>query len=135
MHNAHIKALIIANYSGLSSLVVQPDGVRRALCSCVKMNSWIIKQSKSVESDIDILDATSSTVDDSRAGKKKRRARKYQTDFLTFGFTYQLVKGEERPQCVVCGEVLANNSFNARNLRRHLTTKQESLANKQSQFF
>jgi hypothetical protein len=48
-------------------------------------------------------------------------------DFLTFGFTCQLVNGEEHPQCVVCGEVLTNNSLNARNLRRHLTTKHESL--------
>jgi hypothetical protein len=60
--------------------------------------------------------------------------RKYQTDFLTFGFTYQLVNGEERPKCVVCGEVLANNSFNVRNLRKHFTTKHESLANKPLQF-
>jgi hypothetical protein len=62
--------------------------------------------------------------------KKKRRVRKYQTDYLTFSFTYQLVNREERPQCVVCGVVLANNSLNARNLHRHLTTKHESLANK-----
>jgi hypothetical protein len=34
----------------------------------------------------------------------------------------------------VCGEVLASNNFNARNLRRHLTTKHESLANKPLQF-
>jgi hypothetical protein len=44
------------------------------------------------------------------------------------------VNGKERPQCVVCGEVFANNSFNARNLRRHLTTKHESLTNKPLQF-
>jgi hypothetical protein len=29
--------------------------VRRALCSCVKIDSWLIKQSKSAESDFDIL--------------------------------------------------------------------------------
>jgi hypothetical protein len=63
------------------------------------MDSWLIKQSKLVESDIDILGATSSTLDGSPA-EKKRRVRKYQTDFLTFGFTCQLVNGEERPQCV-----------------------------------
>jgi hypothetical protein len=92
------------------------------------MDSWLIKQSKSVESDIHILGATSSTVDGSP--EEKKRVRKYQTDFQTFGFTYQLVNGEERPQCVVCGEVLANSSFNARNLSRHLTTKHKSLTNK-----
>jgi hypothetical protein len=80
-----------------------------------------------------MLGTTSSTVDGSPA--EKRRVRKYQTDFLTFGFTYQLVNGKERPQCVVCGEVLTNNSFNAKKFLRHLTTKQESLANKPLQFF
>jgi hypothetical protein len=35
------------------------------------MDSWLIKQYKSVESDIDILGATSSTVDDSPAEKKE----------------------------------------------------------------
>jgi hypothetical protein len=61
---------------------------------------------------------------------EKKKLRKYETEFLTFGFTYQLVNGEKRPQCVVRGEVLGDDSFNARNLSRHLTTKHESLANK-----
>jgi hypothetical protein len=42
MQNARVKALIITNYCGLSSLV-KPDTVRRALCSCVKMDLWLIK--------------------------------------------------------------------------------------------
>jgi hypothetical protein len=54
MQNARAKALIITNYCVLSSLVVQPYTVRRALCSCVKMDLWLTKQSKGVESDIDI---------------------------------------------------------------------------------
>jgi hypothetical protein len=69
------------------------------------MDLWLIKQSKSVESDIDVLGATSFAVDGSPTEKKKRRVRKYETDFLIFGFTYQLVNGEEHPQYVVCGEV------------------------------
>jgi hypothetical protein len=124
MQNARLEALIITNYRGLSSLV-EPDNVRSALCSYVKMDSWLIKQSKSVKSDIDILGAAGSTVDGSP--EEKRRVRKYQTNFLTFGFTYQLVNGEERPQCAECGEVLANNSFNARNLCRHLQQNMDLL--------
>jgi hypothetical protein len=89
------------------------------------MDLWLIKQSKSVESDIDILGTTTSTADGSPGEREKSEKI---SEFLTFGFTYQLVNGEERPQCVVCGEVLVNNSFNARHLRRHL-------ANKPLQFF
>jgi hypothetical protein len=65
------KRLIITNYCGPSSLI-KPDTARRALCSCAKMDSWLIKRSKSVESDIDILGTTSSTVDGSPAEKKKK---------------------------------------------------------------
>jgi hypothetical protein len=49
---------------------MKPDPVRHALCSCVKMDLWLIKQSKSTESDIDIFGATSSTEDDSPVEKK-----------------------------------------------------------------
>jgi hypothetical protein len=70
MQNACVKTLFITNCCGLSSLV-KPDTVRHALCSCVKMDSWLIRQSKSVESDTDILEAISSTVDGYPAEKKK----------------------------------------------------------------
>jgi hypothetical protein len=45
MQNACVKALIITNYCGLSSLVKR-DTLRRALRSCVKIDLWLIKQSK-----------------------------------------------------------------------------------------
>jgi hypothetical protein len=70
MKNAHVKALIITKYCGLSLLEI--DTVRRALYGCVKMDSWLIKQSKSVEGDIDILGATSYIVDGSPAEDKKK---------------------------------------------------------------
>jgi hypothetical protein len=96
------------------------------------MDSWLIKQSKSVERNIDILGASSSTKDGSPAERKK--AEKILNGLPDIRF-YQLVNGEERPRCIMCGEVLANNSFNARNLREHLTTKHESLANKPLKYF
>jgi hypothetical protein len=45
------------------------------------MGSWLVKQSQSVENDIDILDGTSSTIDGSRIRERKRRVGKYETDF------------------------------------------------------
>jgi hypothetical protein len=47
MPNARAKALIITSYCGLSSLV-EPKTVTNSLCSCVKMDSCLIKQSESV---------------------------------------------------------------------------------------
>jgi hypothetical protein len=37
--------------------------------------------------------------------------------------SYQPVNGEERPQYVVCGEVLANSSSIAGNLHKHLANE------------
>jgi hypothetical protein len=42
-----------------------------------------------------------------RGGGKKENIR----HFLTFGFTYQFLNGEECPQCVVHLEALTNNSL------------------------
>jgi hypothetical protein len=64
-----------------------------------------------------------------------QKMRKCRTYFLTFGFTYQLANAEERPQCVVCGEVLANGSSYARKLRRYLTRRHASPAEKPPEFF
>jgi hypothetical protein len=90
---------------------------------------WFIKQFKTVESDIGGLTATSSTVDGSPARKSEKMS-----DFLVYSFTYELKNKEEHRQCVVCGEILTNNSFNARNLCRHLKRKHKFLANKLLQF-
>jgi uncharacterized protein YhfF len=43
---------------------------------------------------------------------KDTRKREYQEDFTKFGFTSVVTNGDERPQCVICCEVLANVSFN-----------------------
>jgi hypothetical protein len=64
MQHAHVKALIITNYYCLSSLA-KPGKVRRALCSYAKIDLWLTKQFKSIQTDIDILGATSSTTDSS----------------------------------------------------------------------
>jgi hypothetical protein len=109
------------------------DTVRRALCSCVKMDSWVIKQSKSVESDIDTLGATSSTVDGSPAEKNKGEKISNGLPDIRFYLSTRK-RGRASPVCCVWGSS-RKHSFNARNLRSHLTTKHEPLANKPLQFF
>jgi hypothetical protein len=97
------------------------------------MDSWFIKQPESGKHFSDI-DAGSSTEESHGSAVKKRRVRKYQTDFLMFDFTYQLVNREERPQCTVRSEVLTNNNLNAKYQHRHLKTRHASLANKPLKF-
>jgi hypothetical protein len=47
---------------------------------------------------------------------KDTRKRKYQEEFIKYGFTSVVISGEERPQCVICCEVLANESFKVNKL-------------------
>jgi hypothetical protein len=66
---------------------------------------------------------------------KDTRKRKYQEEFIKYGFTSIVINGEERPQFVICCEVLANLSFKVNKLIRHLKTKHDSLADCGTEFF
>ncbi|XP_064416286.1 zinc finger BED domain-containing protein 5-like [Latimeria chalumnae] len=65
----------------------------------------------------------------------KHRSRKYDEAYLQLGFTQSGSNDAPRPQCVVCGEVLANDSMRPCKLRRHLETKHPTLVSKSVEFF
>ena len=48
--------------------------------------------------------------------------RKYCDDYVSLGFTNITVSNEEKPQCFLCGKVLANFSMKPSKLRDHLTS-------------
>jgi hypothetical protein len=50
-------------------------------------------------------------------------------------FTSTVGNGKERLQCVICCEVLANESFNVNKLIKHLKIKHGSLADQGAEFF
>jgi hypothetical protein len=63
------------------------------------------KEVKSDRSGNDILGASSSATDGSPAKRESERERKelkYQTDFLTFGFTYQMYTRKSFSLCFMC---------------------------------
>jgi hypothetical protein len=65
------------------------------------------------------------------AGKfSSRKKIKYQETFLEHGFTYSTVDGEQRPQCLICSELLANDSMKPVKLKRHMDTKHAEFKNK-----
>ncbi|XP_069498778.1 zinc finger BED domain-containing protein 5-like [Ambystoma mexicanum] len=68
-------------------------------------------------------------------GKKPAKARKFDGTYLDLGFTSVVIRGETRPQCVVCGAILANESMKPAKLRRHLETKHGELIGKSRDFF
>ena len=64
------------------------------------------------------------------APKKMR----YDDSYLKLGFTVIKSSGEDKPQCVLCSEVLASTSLKPSKLKRHLETKHPSSVNKDVDF-
>lgn len=56
----------------------------------------------------------------SLSGKLGDKKRKYDTKYLQFGFSFVIVNGEERPQCLICLKVLANDTMKPCKLKQHL---------------
>ena len=71
--------------------------------------------------------------DDSDRPKKK--SRRYNDSYLDFGFTFVLLNGEEKPQCVICSKVLASESMLPNKLKRHLGSSHPQFVNKPREFF
>ena len=63
------------------------------------------------------------------------RKRVYKEEFLGTGFTCLIDHGTEKPQCVVCGEVLSHESLKENKLKRHLQGKHPALAGKDLEYF
>ncbi|GFV57711.1 protein FAM200B [Trichonephila clavipes] len=65
----------------------------------------------------------------------QKKRRKYNEEFIKYGFTFCAVDDAERPICVICNEKLANESMKPAKLKRHLETKHKELLNKHADFF
>jgi len=61
--------------------------------------------------------------------------RKYDSSYIQFGFVATNDGGVPKPQCVICGDVLANDSMKPSNLKRHLNTKHKEMSSKSKEFF
>lgn len=62
-------------------------------------------------------------------------ARKYDDSYIQFGFVAMNDGGVPKPQCVICGDVLANESMKPSKLKRHLNTKHKEISSKSKEFF
>lgn len=67
--------------------------------------------------------------------KKTSGNRSFSTDFIKFGFRRYENNKMVQPQCVVCGEILANESLKPSKLKRHLDTKHPNVKNKPTEYF
>ena len=63
------------------------------------------------------------------------KCRLFKEDYMKLGFTFS---GDERnpcPECLVCGDVLANESMVPNTLNRHFTSKHNNLSGKPLEYF
>ena len=63
------------------------------------------------------------------------KKRKYNEDYIKYGFTSILKEGQEIPQCVVCYKVLSEGSMTPSFLKRHLSGCCPDLADKDIDYF
>ncbi|XP_042858681.1 zinc finger BED domain-containing protein 5-like [Penaeus japonicus] len=123
------------------------------------MERWIIRRTANREKTSDIDNSVSETTDeipsekpstsstsninkgqDKRKGKtpqydQSSKHRKYQEEFIKYGFTSFTINEKQHPQCVLCSEVLAHESLKPVKMKRHLQTKHPSHADKPIEFF
>ena len=66
---------------------------------------------------------------------KHSSKRKYNESYISFGFVNVEIHDEHRPKCVVCGEVLANESLRPSKLKRHLERNHPDKASESLAFF
>lgn len=69
------------------------------------------------------------------AKKGKTYIRKYNPEFLKFGFVCSGSEEETLPQCVICFEILSNECMKVSKLERHLSTKHPECVGKSLQYF
>jgi hypothetical protein len=76
--------------------------------------------------------ADSDTDDDDQ---KLRKIRRYDENYLSFGFSWCGVEKEPKPQCVICNEKLSNHSMKPSLLQRHFNTKHALFKDKPLELF
>lgn len=107
------------------------------------MDKFVIRKSGQINIHEDMttsqVPSTSNTEENSRKRKKSEFiGRRYDENYLKFGFCAFNMGDHNnlvQPQCVVCGELLANESLKPSKLKRYLDTKHPNLKEKPIEYF
>ncbi|XP_064110328.1 zinc finger BED domain-containing protein 5-like [Macrobrachium nipponense] len=105
----------------------------------VKETSDINQETEEVDNNVVTTpcqsDMKRSVVEPSSSGQQQPKRRNCQEDFIQYGFVCHVVNDVHHPQCVICLEVLANESLKPAKMKRHLQCKHQSFTNKPIDFF
>ena len=63
------------------------------------------------------------------------RKRKYSEEFLKYGFTFIVDAGIEKPQCVICNDIISTESMKPNKMKRHFDAKNSNFVGKDVQYF
>ena len=63
-----------------------------------------------------------------------QKKRKYQGNYLDFGFTYLIEDDLQMPQCVVCMKTFSNSTMKPASLKQHLANAHPSMSKNRSFF-
>lgn len=101
------------------------------------LNFFQIKETQHPDTENKNLESssTSSQQIPKRARIDKSSFYSYQDKFLNYGFTCKKENDIDLPQCVICGNILANASLKDNKLLRHLETKHNNYKEKPLDFF
>ncbi|GFT57355.1 SCAN domain-containing protein 3 [Nephila pilipes] len=67
--------------------------------------------------------------------KNLKKVVKRNEDYTKYGFSWCGDETAPRPQCIICGDQLSNESMVPSKLKRHLYSSHPSCANKDQQYF
>ena len=63
------------------------------------------------------------------------RKRNHSEEFLKYGFTFIVEAGIEKPQCVICNEIMSAESMKPNKMKRHFDAKHPNFAGKDVHYF
>ena len=82
-----------------------------------------------------LTEQPSGNMEKTKTNYSSKKKRKYNESYLQYGFTYTCINNEHRPVCLICNESLASESMKPIKLKRHLTTRHASYAEKPLMYF
>lgn len=104
------------------------------------MDKWL--KQEPLKSKPSYVTETTPTGADARVGsdcdddnQKPRKIRRYDENYLAFGFSWCGEEKQPKPQCVICYETLSNHSMKPSLLQRHFNTKHVLFKDKPLEFF
>ena len=111
-----------------SCATVPVDGVEPA-------DKLHVAESNNLEENKPFLSSVTASVLKASTSKKRKVIRKYADAYLKFGFSWTGDEAEPIPLCVICYEILSNDSMKPSHFKRHFESKHKEYHDKPVEFF